>query len=329
MNQHEHIDELIAKHLAKETSAAEKDFINKWIASSETNNSYYSEMKMIYEIADKQTLQDKINIDIAWNKFSEKLPEPANKRTIFKKLIATLYGKAALFICLFGLGYLIYSQFGYHEKEIVFSSSTSASRNDTLSDKTFVSLYPNSSIRYSSSFNISNRNLKLTGEAYFKVQHNAELPFIINTGKVFIKDIGTAFTVKALPSDSTVMVTVTEGKVIFYSSQNSGMTLLKNETGIYNLISETFRKKDDSFNAETTQTLSFESTSLQLVIDTLNKVYHEHIVLSCKNLESLELTASFKEKTATPIVETIAETFGLSITRNNGTVLLNSRTCKK
>jgi ferric-dicitrate binding protein FerR (iron transport regulator) len=125
------------------------------------------------------------------------------------------------------------------------------------------------------------------------------------------------------------MVTVTEGKVIFYSSQNSGMPLLKNETGIYNLISETFRKKDDSFNAETTQTLSFESTSLQLVIDTLNKVYHEHIVLSCKNLESLELTASFKEKTATPIVETIAETFGLSITRNNGTVLLNSRTCKK
>jgi transmembrane sensor len=332
MKQYEHIDDLIAKHLAEETSAAEEDIINSWIASAEINKTHYSEMKMVYEVAGRKAIQNKINIDSAWNKFSQKLPEHPPEKMIIKKLITSFYSKAALFIYVVGLGYLIYSHLNQKVRMIVFSSSVSAARTNTLPDGTFVSLNPKSSITYSSSFNSTNRELKLAGEAYFQVQHNVDLPFIINTGTVFVKDIGTSFTIKATPADSIVMVHVEEGEVVFYSVQNSGLTLIKNETGIYNLILKTFRKQDDAtFDAvaETSQTLSFENTSLRFVIDTLNKVYNEHIILSCEKLESLELTATFKEKTVTPIIETIAETFGLSVTRINGTVSLNSKACKK
>lgn len=331
MNQYEHIDELIAKHLAEETSAAEKDFINNWLSRSETNRIYYSEMRKVYAAAEEKTVQQKININTAWETFSKKIQEPEVKKTVIKKLTLAFYSKAAIFIVVLGLGYFIYSKLHTEERLIVFSSSTSTTRNNTLPDKSFVSLYPGSSITYSSSFNKSNRELNLTGEAYFQVEHNDELPFIINTGAVFIKDVGTAFTVKAFPSDSVVTVHVTDGEVIFYSAQNAGITLVKNETGIYNLHSEVFRKSNSHLRAvsDVNQTLSFENTSLRFVIDTLNKVYHEHIILSCEKLESLELTAAFKEKTAMPIVETIAETFGLSVTRTNGTVLLNGRACKE
>lgn len=330
MNQYEHIDELIAKHLAEETSVAENDIVNTWIASSEVNSMYYSEMKMIYETAEEKVVQNKINVDAAWNKFSKKLPEQVDEKPITKKLLISFYSKAAIFICVLGLGYLMYTHFSNKESVIVFSSSVSNVCTSTLPDGTFISLNPKSSISYSSSFNTASRELKLTGEAYFRVQHNADLPFIVNTGNVFIKDIGTAFTIKATPSDSTVIVKVEEGEVIFYSVQNSGITLVKNETGIYNLISETFRKKDNDFSDKISETtLSFENTNLEFVIDTLNKVYNEHIILSCKKLESLELTAAFKEKTVTPIIETIAETFDLSITRNNGVVSLNSKSCKE
>lgn len=336
MNQYEHIDDLLAKHLAAETSAAEEDIVNNWIAGSEANRAYYSEMKMIYEIAEEKTLQHKIDMDAAWNKFRKQLPEQVADKTnvkkekpLIKKLIGSFYSKAALFICALGLGYFIYHQLNT-EKFVVLSSDSSTLEN-TLPDGTFVSLHPKGSITYSSSFNTANRELKLTGEAYFHVQHNADLPFIVNTGAVFVKDIGTSFTVKAVAIDSIITVSVEEGEVVFYSSQNSGVSLIKNETGIYNLASQTFRKENDSNYAsglETEQVLSFENTNLELVIDTLNKVYHEHIVLSCKQLGSLELTAEFKEKTAAPIIETIAETFGLSISKTNGTVSLNSKNCK-
>ncbi len=333
MNQHENIDDLIAKHLAEETSVAENEIVNKWIASSEVNQMYYSEMKMIHEFSGEEVIQNKININAAWNKFSKKLPEPepATKKPILKSLVNSFYSKAAIFICLLGLGALIYSLLNQKERMIVFSSPASSTSTQTLPDGTFVLLNPKSSITYSSSFNTTNRELKLSGEAYFHVQHNADLSFKVNVGNVFIRDIGTSFIIKAAPADSTVMVHVEEGEVIFYSAQNSGITLIKNETGIYNLASQTFRKKSDgSFNTgtEATQTLSFENTNLRLVVETLNKEYNEHIVLSCKQLESLELTAEFKEKTATPIIETIAETFGLSITKTNGTISLNSKDCK-
>lgn len=331
MNPYEHIDELIAKHLAKETSAVEEDVISHWLERSETNKIYYSEVKMAFEAAERPVIADKINVDVAWNKFSKTLPARKTEKTVVKKLTAAFYGKAAILICSLGLGYFIYSQLRPKEDVIVFSASATATRNNTLPDQTFVSLYPKSSIRYSSSFSKTDRELSLTGEAYFHVEHNAGLPFIINTGNVFIKDLGTTFIVKALPTDSTVMVHVTEGEVSFYSSQNAGITLQKNETGIYNSISETFRKKGKlpSAVSDANQTLSFENTSLRFVVDTLNKVYHEHIILSCKQLELLELTATFKEKTVSPIVETIAETFGLSITRTNGKVLLTSQACKE
>jgi transmembrane sensor len=332
MKQYEHIDDLIAKHLAEETSAAEENIINNWVASSEINKMHYSEMKMVYEVAGEKTVQDKIDIDVAWSKFSKKLPEHTKEKTIVKKLATSFYSKAALFICTVGIGYLIYDHLNQNERIIVFSSPVSTSRTNTLPDGTFIFLNPKSSITYSSSFNQTNRELTLTGEAYFQVQHNADLPFIINTGNVFVKDIGTSFTIKAIPVDSTVMVQVAEGEVVFYSDQNAGLTLIKNETGIYNLISKTFRKKETETldaAAETSQTLSFENTSLRFVIDTLNKVYKEHILLSCEKLASLELTATFKEKTVTPIIETIAETFDLSVTRTNGTVSLNGKACKK
>jgi transmembrane sensor len=338
MDQYEHIDDLIAKHLAAETSAAEDDIVDNWIAISETNRMYYSELKLIYEVAEEKIVLDKINIHAAWSRFSKKLPEQItektidkNEQTVIKKLIASFYGKAAVFICAIGVCYLIYNQV-HTEKMIVLSSSVSTTLRNTLPDGSSITLSPKSSVTYFSSFNTRNRSLKLAGEAYFHVQHNADLPFIVNTGAVFVKDIGTSFTVKAISSDSTVTVNVEEGEVSFYSSQNSGVTLIKNETGIYNLVSQTFRKKNSGApdtGPETDQILSFENSNLELVIDTLNKVYNEHILLSCEKLKSLELTAEFKEKTAAPIIETIAETFGLSVIRANGTVTLNSKTCKE
>jgi ferric-dicitrate binding protein FerR (iron transport regulator) len=331
MKQYEHIDELIAKHFAEETSVAEEDIITNWIASSETNKNYFSEMKMIHEVAKGKNLQHKINVDAAWERFSKKLPEHTAKTPVIKKLTLSFYGKAALFICALGLAYLMYYQLSLKERLIVFSSPTSTTRSLTLPDGSYVLLNPKSSIVYSSLFNNTSRELKLVGDAYFRVEHNADLPFTVNTGNLFIKDVGTSFIIKATPADSTVMVHVEEGEVIFYSLQNSGITLIKNETGIYNLISKIFRKKEDNLfkpGSEMDQTLSFENTSLRFVIDTLNKVYNEHIILSCEKLESLELTATFKERTAAPIIETITETFGLSVTRKNGTVSLSSKDCK-
>lgn len=82
----------------------------------------------------------------------------------------------------------------------------------TLPDGTEVWLNANSSITYPEKFNSKERNVKLTGEAYFKVTHDSSHPFIVNAGGIETKVLGTEFNIKAY-SQSTPHVTLVEGSI--------------------------------------------------------------------------------------------------------------------
>lgn len=331
MNKPEYMDELIAKCLAGEASEAEQDSLNNWMAASDENRKYFSDITLIYEASGKIFSQQKVNTSDAWNSFRRTLPFQ-EKKSIINSITSSFYAKAAAILLIGGIGYLFYYFSNTAEKQITLAPTLSYTLNDTLPDGTFISLNQKSAITYSSLFNKKNRELKLTGEAYFHVQHNQDLPFIVNAGNVFIKDVGTSFNIKANPADSTILVYVEEGSVDFYSKQEAGITLTKDETGIYNKTAASFRKREDTVSNgkidNTVPTLKFEGASLRAVIDTLNHAYHVHIVLSCSKLETLKLTAAFSEATVNPIVETIAETLDLSVTKTTGTILLDSESCK-
>ena len=120
---------------------------------------------------------------------------------------------------------------------------------------------------------------------------------------------------------------VDEGQAMFYTSHNPGVLLTVNEIGIYNQTSKVFRKIKLTQSIKNRK-LHFENASLRSVINSLNIVYNTSILLSCKEMESLVLTATFEEPSVFPIVEIIAETFHLSITRTNEVTLLNNPLCK-
>lgn len=80
----------------------------------------------------------------------------------------------------------------------------------TLPDGTLVYLGAQSSIRYPQQFVTHNREISLRGEAYFEVAHNKQHPFIIHTGDITTRVLGTTFRVDAFKN---VIVSVTSGKV--------------------------------------------------------------------------------------------------------------------
>jgi ferric-dicitrate binding protein FerR (iron transport regulator) len=326
LNQKKNIDNLIAKSLADETSTEETDIINKWISASEYNCHYYSDIKTIFEIAGRLDLQKESETLMDLN---DDLPTSLNieQSGKMKRFITFIYTRAALFISLFGVTYLLYNYPLPKENGITILSSGPRSITHTLLDGTSIILSPESSISYESSYNNTNRKIKLKGEAYFKVRHNPDRPFSVNIDNVFIEDIGTSFRICAKPNDSTYTVYVDEGQAMFYTSHNPGVLLTVNEIGIYNQTSKVFRKIKLTPSIKNRK-LHFENASLRSVIDSLNIVYNTSILLSCKEMESLELTATFEESSVFPIIEIIAETFHLSITRKNEVTLLNNPLCK-
>ncbi|NSL90175.1 DUF4974 domain-containing protein [Chitinophaga sp. Mgbs1] len=83
-----------------------------------------------------------------------------------------------------------------------------------LPDGTSVVLNACSRLQYDANrFLSGEREVSLTGEAYFDVKHDPSHPFIIQTGKVNIRVLGTVFNVKAYTEDATVQTTLLSGKV--------------------------------------------------------------------------------------------------------------------
>lgn len=89
-------------------------------------------------------------------------------------------------------------------------AATQTNRAATLPDGSRVILSPQTSINVD--FNGSKRNLELSaGEAYFKVKHDRQHPFIVHAGDISVTAVGTAFDVRREPDGVTV--TVEEGTV--------------------------------------------------------------------------------------------------------------------
>ena len=82
-----------------------------------------------------------------------------------------------------------------------------------LSDGTVVLLNADSKITFPTRFTGNKRTVKLVGEAYFKVSKNKHRPFIVETGNLYTKVLGTEFNLKAYPH-SDVNVTLVKGSVV-------------------------------------------------------------------------------------------------------------------
>ncbi len=82
-----------------------------------------------------------------------------------------------------------------------------------LSDGTKVFLNAGTILRYPACFAEDRREVFLTGEAYFEVAPDSLHPFIVNSGEVCLKVLGTAFNVNAYPDELWIKTTLVEGKV--------------------------------------------------------------------------------------------------------------------
>lgn len=82
-----------------------------------------------------------------------------------------------------------------------------------LSDGTKVWLNAGSKLVYKKSFGASQREVSLTGEAFFDVTKDARHPFIVTTPMLRIKVLGTRFNLKAYPNDKLSEATLLSGRI--------------------------------------------------------------------------------------------------------------------
>lgn len=99
-------------------------------------------------------------------------------------------------------------------------------KNVQLPDGSMVNLNAGSKIEIAGSFGVSDRNVKLEGEAFFDVRHNKSLPFVVQTRAINVKALGTAFDVKAYDDENITEASLIRGMVEVTLKENSNRTLI-------------------------------------------------------------------------------------------------------
>lgn len=186
----------------------------------------------------------------------------------------------------------------------------------TLPDGTQVWLNAGSRITYSQGFGVRERNVKLMGEGYFEVAHNAKLPFHVNSSALKLRVLGTKFDFRDYPDDPNAMVTLVEGRVALGSHTDSAdreYQLQPNECAVFEKGSKNMTIQSSVAQASrqwTQGVLMFHDTTLREIAITLSRSYHQRIVIADRPLATLSFYATFNrdEQTLTQILDALSAT---------------------
>ncbi|MBA2611973.1 MAG: FecR domain-containing protein [Bacteroidetes bacterium] len=328
MKNFEDKDDLIAKVIAGEANGEEIALLEIWKNASVANLEYFTLNKKLLDTISSIELEHPVNINTAWNKLDERISNNATKVIpLYKR--TTVIRIAASLMLIVALSFLMKWIFTGKEVQSLQYLALNKTVSNTLPDGSKVFLNKHSEITYS--LNKDNvREVKLKGEAFFEVVHNEQQPFEIIINDVIIKDIGTAFNVKALPGTNNIEVVVESGEVHFFTSTDAGLNLVKGQKAIYNITAKQFVQSilDPSENAVSyhSKIFQFNQTPLDNVIKQINDVYDVNIALNDEALADKKLSVIFNNEPVDVVISIIAETLDLDIEKRDSSVILKSKT---
>jgi len=150
-----------------------------------------------------------------------------------------------------------------------------------LSDGTKVWLNAASSITFPTTFSATERKVTITGEVYFEVAKNRQVPFRVVTGKQEVEDVGTCFNIKAYDDERSISTTLVEGAVKIMSGQQSAFLVPGQQANVSNQGSEPISVK--VVNTETVLAwkngnFEFESEELHAIMRQVSRWYDIKVI---------------------------------------------------
>ncbi len=158
-----------------------------------------------------------------------------------------------------------------------------------LSDGTKIKLNAATKLEYPVAFSGKKREVKLNGEAFLKVFSNPSKPFKVETGKIGVEVLGTAFNVKAYESEETTKTTLNEGKVKVNSWNKEIIIKPNQQITFYKSTNRMIVEDVDAsiFSAWTKGRLVFKDVRLEEIMQSLTKWYNFNIIYESEEVKDL------------------------------------------
>ena len=329
--------ELIERFLQNKTTEAENFLVDDWYNSFNYQPDGISNLPELAQINLENQLYERVRQRL--NPFvgvllsDEPAPKIQNRRTWFWA------AAAATALILFGLW-----NYNLHDtvpklaqatapkalsKWAKYGNESAKILKVTLPDGSVVSLFPNTQMSYNQS-DREFRQVQLSGEAFFEVQRDERRPFLIYSGAMTTRVLGTSFNVRAYPGSENFEVSVVSGSVSVMNDTEKELMLkpkqqavLKTKTDDLQVVQLPANQQNYWENA----TLVFDDTPLAEVVVQLEKKYNINFEIS-ENLKTCRLSGTFQHERLSTVLEIINKTTESDYEINGLTIRLFGEGCQ-
>jgi transmembrane sensor len=246
-----------------------------------------------------------------WEKVEKRQP----KSRLFSPLLK--YAAAVAVIISASLGWYIYQKVQQPVQTTINFLSKTTQKGEKLKlilpDSSIVYLGPKSRLTWPSHFlKGSLRSIQLEGEAFFEVKHDASSPFIVHSGHMQTRVLGTSFNIYAYPKDGTFSVAVRTGKVRVSENSSGKLKQLSLLTPgmklVYDLKAHHYnirKERITEVNAWIKNGFAFKDISLPDMLKSLERYYNVRFELNTDKLNDCRYNATFTNKSISNIMEEI------------------------
>ncbi|MBD0824935.1 FecR family protein [Aestuariibaculum marinum] len=313
--------EIALKYLAHRASAEETELLKKYLLNVEYLEKYNT---LSEAFRNESTNVNEFSLERGLKKLRYKIEQSEKRRVLkFRKRFAV----AASIVVFLGLGVLLNSIF-FNPRAINYISVSSpiGERIEVLlPDSSLVFLNSGATLSYPESFQSNQRNVKLAGEAFFKVKRNVKKPFQVQSGNFTTTVLGTSFSV-VNKAENDFQVTVRTGKVRVENRVTKKQFILeKNNQVVFNNLQEDLVKRHVNASKVTDwhkNILRFDAITAKEAFSKIEQWYNVKVLCKSDTVLNRKIRAAYKNEPVDKVLKSLEFMIGIEYTIQNDSILI-------
>ena len=311
---------LFKKYIDNTASADEQKALNDWISTDEGLQQWLEE-----QLDNSHEAMDNEKKAVLLEKIHEKTGVKVKPTFVLPRWVKT--AAAAVLILLTVGNVVLYlsdrkpAKAQYAEIGALRGQKASL----TLPDGTRVTLNSESTLKYSTAYNQSERTVELVGEAFFEVAKNQKIPFMVKAGNLAVEAKGTAFNVKAYPDENYISTTLTEG-IVEVKTPEEMIAMRPNERVEYDKSGNKLKKLTLTDATGSIgwlhDELSFENATLEEVVASFSRIYNVDIRFASESIKEQRFTGKINNNSLLSVLRIISLTSPIRFEQKDSVVIL-------
>ena len=321
-----HIEELLPLYFEGKLTEEERLRVERWMGENPKNRTVAQDMSSVFRDMDALFVMQHVDDVLALNRVDKKI-RGSRILLLMRKVerVAAILLLPVIMLCVWQ-----YIRYGHEEvRELSFTASPGMTAKAQLPDGTVVVLNSNSTLTYPSQFKGTQREVKLSGEAYFSVTKDAEHPFVVKTPyQANVKVYGTKFNVEAYPKDNLLTATLEEGRISLNYMDGKGnmeekfifpgQSVCYKNYGQPKLNTEAYV---DAAKSWIEGKMIFRDTPAKDVLRQLEKCYHVKFVVHNAKVYENRFTGTMEEQHLDRVLNMLSQTSNMRFKQRKTTNL--------